>query len=222
LIGTPGSVDTSIYGKTAGCGESPFHKSENWKVGTKNELADVVLWVVDPKILPRATVPPPPFPAPPVPVMNQSLCRYEPHLLVTTPSVGTEFVNSDNVPHNVRARYSTGAFNPPGDVLFNFGELKNQQITKTFPDVGLYSIQCDVHSWMQGWIYVLPENCVGFFAVSAKDGTFTLATAPYTLADGDYVLEAWHVRFQDRVETKFHCQNGTATLQIQFDGSKSF
>ncbi len=211
LNGKPGSIDTSIFAQTHGCGESPIHKTENWKVGSNGQLADVVVWVTNPTTAIST-------PHPTTPVMNQALCRYEPHVVATTATLGVIYKNSDPVIHNVRARYSTGADAQPGDVIFNVGELPAITSMQTFPATGLFSIQCDVHSWMQGWVYVLPESCRGFWAVSATDGSFSIPSP----GNGDFIIHAWHARFHDPVEMKVHTVNGAAVLDVVFDGTKSF
>src|SRR5882757_7140915 len=50
LTGKPNSQDETFVAKANGCGESPVRHTENWKIGPKGELGDVVVWVVDPKM----------------------------------------------------------------------------------------------------------------------------------------------------------------------------
>jgi hypothetical protein len=142
--------------------------------------------------------------------------------MATTTSKGIEFVNSDPVLHNVLARVSAGADQPDGDMYFNLPEVEGQHATRAFDTVGLYTVQCSSHSWMEAWVYVLPESCAGFFAVTDTNGTFKLGLAPYVLADGDYLVKAWHSRFHDLVEGKLHCTHGAGTVQLIFQGERSF
>src|SRR5260221_123137 len=56
LVGKPNSHDETFVAQASGCGESPVRHTENWKVGPKGELGDVVVWIVDPKGLPQDQV----------------------------------------------------------------------------------------------------------------------------------------------------------------------
>ncbi|MEX2146203.1 MAG: carboxypeptidase-like regulatory domain-containing protein, partial [Candidatus Rokuibacteriota bacterium] len=44
---------------------------------------------------------------------------------------------------------------------------------------------CDVHSWMLGWIAVMPHP---FFGVTDGNGTTTIANVP----PGKHTVEVWH------------------------------
>ena len=50
---------------------------------------------------------------------------------------------------------------------------------------GLVSVQCDAHDFMQGYIWVLPNE---YGAVSGADGSFKIADVP----PGSYTLKVWH------------------------------
>ena len=49
-------------------------------------------------------------------------------------------------------------------------------------------IKCDVHSWMNTYIGVVPHP---FFTVTGKDGSFDLSKLPA----GTYTIEAWHEKY---------------------------
>jgi hypothetical protein len=73
---------------------------------------------------------------------------------------------------------------------------------------------------MQAWVMALPTR---MFAVTDTDGTFKLFQADnQRLSDGDYKVDAWHPRFADKLEQTIHVKNGSATVNFQFDGAKSF
>ena len=128
-------------------------------------------------------------------------------------------LNGDPTLHNIRANASDGVDKPLGPVVFNFGEaVQGQTDEREFDTPGLYSLQCDVHSWMQCWVMVLKDGC---FGVTDLVGKATLRTGDQ-LADGDYKIDAWHPRFAQTLEQTIHVKNGTAHADFQFDGAKSF
>ena len=216
LRGKPNSQDETFVAAASGCGESPIRHTENWKVGPKGELGDVVVWIVDPR-----------FPdtnknmeAPEV-ELKQIGCRYVPHVIAVQAGVNFKITNGDPTLHNIRAKVYDGPGKPPGaDVPgFNFGQaVQGQTDEKQLDDPGIYTLQCDVHAWMQCWVMVLKDAC---FGVTDLGGKFTLQQSG-ELADGDYKIDAWHPRFAQTLEQTIHVKNGTANVSFQFDGAKSF
>ncbi len=212
LAGKPNSQDETFVAKANGCGESPVRHTENWKVGPKGELADVVVWIVDPKGIPIDQI------SKAISV-KQLGCRYIPHVFAVTAGQPFQILNADPTLHNVRAKVYDGPGKPPGADLFNFGQAAQGQVDeKQFDDPGIYTLQCDVHSWMQCWVMVLKNPC---FDVTDLDGKFNLHLSHF-LPDGDYKIDAWHPRFAQTLEQTIHVKNGTAQADLIFDGTKSF
>jgi uncharacterized protein (DUF2141 family) len=54
-----------------------------------------------------------------------------------------------------------------------------------FESPEVFRVKCDVHPWMQAWVRVVDNP---FFAVTGRDGRFTL----HGLPPGTYTLKAWH------------------------------
>jgi plastocyanin len=221
LQGKPNSQDETFVAKASGCGESPIRHTENWKVGPKGELGDVVVWIVDPKfpdILDYET---------PIPAVKQIGCRYVPHVFVVRAGAPFQITNGDPTLHNIRAKVYDGPGKPPGADVFNFGQAtQGQTDKKQFDDPGIYTLQCDVHAWMQCFVMVLPKAVLPAYAVTGTEGTFKLI-AGEILTDGDYKIDAWHPRFAQTLEQTIHVKNGTVILpsagvNFQFDGGKSF
>ena len=217
IKGAPNSKDESFYARANGCGESPVRHTENWKIGPKGELADVVVWIVNPKLGP-VTVTHPPSQAPKIEI-KQIGCRYDPH--VTAVKAGEPFaiINGDPTLHNIRAKVYNGPGQPPGDDVFNFGQsYQGQSDERQFDTPGTYTLQCDVHSWMQAWVMALDSYC---FAVTAAAGEFKIQMSD-DLEDGDYKIDAWHPRFAQTLEQTVHVKGGVGVVNFQFDGTKSF
>ena len=219
LSGKPNSQDETFVAKANGCGESPVRKTENWKVGPKGELGDVVVWIVDPKIQP-VTITHPPIPPPEI-ELKQLGCRYIPHVAAVQAGVNFKITNGDPTLHNVRAKVYDGPGKPPGDDVFNFGQaLQGQTDEKEFDNPGIYTLQCDVHGWMQCWVMALKSRN---FAVTDLNGKFVIYQDYWLqIADGDYKIDAWHPRFAKTLEQTIHVKNGTAHADFIFDGAKSF
>lgn len=219
LTGKPNSKDESFYASANGCGESPIRHTENWKIGPKGELADVIVWIVDPKFKTPAAVDS--SISPPEIEIKQIGCRYVPHVNAVQAGVPFKIINGDPTLHNVRAKNYDGPGQPPGQDVFNFGQPRQGQADeRKFDAPGIYTLQCDVHGWMQAWVMALSTR---MFAVAGTDGKFKLYQGPSdVLVDGDYKIDAWHPRFADKLEQVVHVKNGSATVNFQFDGAKSF
>jgi plastocyanin len=215
LQGKPNSQDETFVAKSNGCGESPIRHTENWKVGPKGELGDVVVWIVDPRFGAFAG-------AVAEPTLKQIGCRYVPHVFVVRAGAPFQIINGDPTLHNIRAKVYDGPGKPPGADVFNFGQAtQGQTDKKQFDDPGIYTLQCDVHAWMQCFVMVLPKAVLPAYAVTGTEGTFKLI-AGEILQDGDYKIDAWHPRFAQTLEQTVHVKNGMANITFQFDGAKSF
>jgi len=125
--------------------------------------------------------------------MDQRNLKFEPHILPITVGTTVNFVNSDDVLHNV--------FSPDACANeFNLGTYpKGEKRSHTFNEEGCFSVLlCNVHPEMEAWILVLQNP---FFAVTDEDGNYLIKNIP----PGDYTVVAWHERLknkQQRVEIK--------------------
>jgi plastocyanin len=123
------------------------------------------------------------FPAPDKHVViDQKGLLFQPH--VTAIQVGTtvDFLNSDNVAHNV--------FWPSvgGDkkATHNLGTWpKGQKKSFKFDKPGAVPLLCNVHPEMSGFVIVSPTP---YFAETDAQGNYKIADVP----DGDYKVVAWH------------------------------
>ena len=111
---------------------------------------------------------------------DQKVCRYLSHVLPMQATQSLEVKNSDTVSHNTQIQAKRGrSINeniPPGSsVQYSPGKEEKEPI----------SVSCAVHPWMKA--YLLPrEN--GYFATTAKDGSFEIANLP---AGMDLSVQAW-------------------------------
>jgi plastocyanin len=109
-------------------------------------------------------------------VMDQKNLEFVPHVLPIVVGTTVNFLNSDNVLHNV--------FSPDGE-KYNLGSWPQGEVKPyTFKKLGAYTQLCNVHPEMLGFIVVLPNP---YFGVSDAKGEFKIEGIP----PGDYTLEIW-------------------------------
>jgi len=109
--------------------------------------------------------------------MDQKQCSFVPRVVVAPVGGTVEFLNSDRLLHNVR---SAGKANPP----FNRAQPHARSISFTFKQPELLRVDCDLHSWMRGWVVVAEHP---FYAVTNEAGEFVLENVP----PGKYTLQVW-------------------------------
>jgi plastocyanin len=145
------------------------------------------------------------FPAPAEKAeIDQNGCLYSPRVQGVQVGQTVMIKNSDPTLHNIHAL-------PTTNTEFNQAQPNGlPPIEKTFdkPEVMVH-FKCDVHPWMSAYIGVLPHP---YYAVSAADGTFTIAKLPA----GKYTLEAWHEELGTATQDVEVTANGTATVNFDF------
>jgi hypothetical protein len=110
--------------------------------------------------------------------VDQHGCKFVPHVTVMTPGE-LELKNSDDILHNIHT-YSTA--NPS----INKAQPKFKKVmTEKFEKPEMIKLTCDVHSWMLGWVAVMPSP---FFGVTDANGVTKIDNVP----PGKYTVEAWH------------------------------
>jgi plastocyanin len=150
------------------CGKSP--KLDQSLVVNQGDLEDAVVFISDiqkGKKMETGHV-----------TLDQRGCEYHPHVLAFPAGATLEILNPDGILHNI---HSYSKQNSP----FNFAQPKfkktlNVKIDK--PEI--IKIQCDVHSWMHGWLFSA-EN--PYYSVTDKNGGFKLTDVPA----GTYNLKVW-------------------------------
>jgi plastocyanin len=123
------------------------------------------------------------FPAPKEhPVMDQKGLLFVPHTMVVQQGTTVEFLNSDNVQHNVFWTAVAG----DKKAGHNLGTWpKGEKRPFTFDKVGAVPLFCNVHPEMEGYIIVSPTP---YFAETDDSGNYKIKDVP----DGSYSVVAWH------------------------------
>lgn len=150
-----------------------------------------------------AKIPSKTFPAPTKHAeIDQKNLMFHPHVLPILVGTTVDFLNSDDVLHNV--------FSPdPCADKFNLGSWpKGHMRSYTFKHGGCSAvILCNVHPEMEAYVVVAETP---YFAVSAKDGKYEIKDVP----PGKYTLMIWHEKLKGEPVTVQVPEKGDATVDF--------
>ncbi|HEU4335313.1 MAG TPA: carboxypeptidase regulatory-like domain-containing protein [Candidatus Eisenbacteria bacterium] len=119
------------------------------------------------------------LPAPPArPKLAQEQQSFLPRVVVVPAGGSVEFPNKDPIYHSVFSVSPAKRFD-----LGRYGRGTSKRVT--FPKAGLVTVYCDIHSNMEGFVFVAPNRAV---AQPDESGRFALPDLP----PGRYTLLAWH------------------------------
>jgi plastocyanin len=158
--------------KTEGCdAHHAIDTTDRTRIVSKDgKVANVVVTVeikgVDP------VVPDKPY------VLDQSGCRYEPHVLVIPVGASIRYKNSDTINHNVHTFSKKNA-------SMNNNVAAGSAEEQTFEKREEFKVSCDIHPWMGSWVVVTED---ARFGTTAVDGTYKLEGLP----PGEYKVSYWH------------------------------
>jgi plastocyanin len=170
-----------VTAQVRACGRS--QPSPVLRVGRGGELADAVVWIdgiEEGRAIPAAA-------SSFVPVVDQTRCRYTPHVLAVLRGTDVDFRNSDGVLHNVHAFWTDGGGDGQGDEWFNVGQPIAGMVTrKAVERSGVARIVCDAgHTWMSSWLHAFEHP---YFAVTDARGAFRIEGVP----PGRHPVKVWH------------------------------
>jgi len=132
--------------------------------------------------------------------MDQKQCSFIPRVVIVPAGGTVEFLNSDRLLQNVR---SVGKENPP----FNRAQPHARSISFTFKQPELLRVDCDLHSWMRGWVVVAEHP---FYAVTNEQGEFTLENVPR----GKYTLQVWQESLGNVTQEVVVGDKGATTVSV--------
>lgn len=119
-------------------------------------------------------------------LIDQKNLTFIPHVLPIVAGTNVDFLNSDEVLHNV--------FTPDKCAeKFNLGTWpKGERRSYTFNNIGCIPVMlCNVHPEMEAFVVVLQNP---YFAVSKNDGSYTIKDVP----TGKYTLTIWHEKLKSQ------------------------
>lgn len=133
--------------------------------------------------------------------MDQVGLVFIPHVLVVLIGTTVEYLNSDDVAHNV--------FSPDKVAdRMNLGTWPKGAIRPyTFNKLGVAAIHCNVHSEMEAFVVVLQNP---YFSKTDKDGNYIIENVP----PGEYTLKVWNEKYKAK-EKKIEIKTGE-TITIDF------
>lgn len=137
--------------------------------------------------------------------INQKGLVFIPHVLPIVVNTAVEFLNHDNVLHNVftpdkiAEKFNLGTW-PPGEIK-----------TYTFQQIGSATLLCNVHAEMEGYVVVLQNP---FFSVTDENGNYSIKDVPA----GSYNLLVWNKKYKGKPKP-ITVKDGPS-LQVDFELKK--
>jgi hypothetical protein len=172
LVGVPPSMQPLKLGADPICAAASSRDEQ--VIATNGKLENVFIRLTD-----GPAQPPPSVPV----VIDQVSCVFRPRIQGAIRGQTLQIRNGDRTLHNVH-----GYAGP--STLFNYAQPATAPpVERGFPEgARVIKLKCDVHPWMTAYV-LITDN--GYFAVSGRDGSFSIRGIPA----GSYHLEAWHERF---------------------------
>jgi plastocyanin len=194
----PTKIDMS---QDPACKKGGDNMTETVVTDDKNDLANVFVYVKDG--LPNATFEVPKDAV----VIDQSGCRYHPHVLGVMAGQTISIKNDDQTTHNIhpspKDNKEWNESQPPGAAPLE-KSFARQEV--------MIPVKCNQHPWMKMYIGVVKNP---YFAVTDKDGKYTIKDLP----PGEYTLTAiqpdkgWTQDLKIKVEPKKDMTDQNFTLK---------
>ncbi len=113
-------------------------------------------------------------------VLDNKVCRFEPHVLAVRTGQPVQIANSDPIGHNTNAAL---AVNPAFNQMITTGTPVSLTLAKAEPIPA--PVACNIHPWMKGYVVVREDPYV---AISNDKGEFEIKNIPV----GTHEFVFWH------------------------------
>jgi hypothetical protein len=146
-------------------------------------------------------------------LIDQTACRFLPHLTVVPKGESVTILSSDPVLHNIHTYELIGRARR---TMFNEGQpYEGFKFTKAIkPRRGnVIKLECDVHDFMHAWMFVANNP---YYAVIEKTATYTIPDVP----PGVYEVKAWHPVLGIKTAKVSVTAAGTAEVSFEFTDTK--
>jgi plastocyanin len=136
--------------------------------------------------------------------LDQSGCKYHPHVLGVMAGQDINIVNSDPTTHNIHPT-------PKDNREWNESQPpKSAPLEKNFArEEILLPVKCNQHPWMKMYINVVKSP---FYAVTGADGKFEIKGLP----PGDYTLAFVHEKLGEQDEKVTLAAKDSKTVDVTF------
>jgi plastocyanin len=136
--------------------------------------------------------------------LDQSGCKYHPHMLGVMAGQDIKIVNSDPTTHNIHPT-------PKDNREWNESQPPNTApLDKNFArEEILLPVKCNQHPWMKMYINVMKNP---FYAVSGADGKFEIKGLP----PGDYTLAFVHEKYPEQDMKVTLAAKDSKTVDVTF------
>ena len=132
--------------------------------------------------------------------------EFTPFIAVITAGSTIEFGNVDPLTHHI--------FSPDGE-KWDTGNLPQQgTVGRTFDSPGAYTLLCNFHPEMLGYLLVIPSS---YFGMVGTDGKYALTGVP----PGTYQLTAWVPRLESTTQSVTVTASGDATANFELRAPSS-
>ena len=135
-------------------------------------------------------------------VMDQKSLLFQPHVVVIQTGATLDFLNSDNVAHNIFWPSVSGDKKQSHNMgTWPKGEIRSFK----FDTPGIVPLLCNVHPEMSGFVVVVPTP---YYAEVDATGAYKIDNVP----DGTYTVTAW--REGTKTQSKSVTLSGTASTDF--------
>jgi hypothetical protein len=106
---------------------------------------------------------------------------------------------------------STVSFKNEDEIFHNVFSLTKDKGFDRFEKPGPVQLLCNIHSGMQGWVYVVDSP---WYAQAGGDGAFRIQRVP----PGEYVVHVWHDGSSQPSERTLSVGEGGAQVELAVSG----